>query len=156
MLRCIEQDVGNISYMHPNQKIKFKDWYMKIDPPMWMAADFECMNVLIHGNDNDNNNDDINKDNDIVHDNDNDDVTDKLFVNKPIAISYNIVKNPDYDNLKLEKDGYIKYFGEDCVEWFINEMLEIQTHKNAIEINLDTIPENYNIDNCCVSEKKLN
>ena len=26
---------------------------MKIDPPMWMAADFECMNVLINDNDND-------------------------------------------------------------------------------------------------------
>ena len=148
--------------MHPNQKIKFKDWYKKIDPPMRMAADFECMNVLINGNDNDNdnNNDDNNKDTDIVHVNDNDDVTDKLFVNKPIAISYNIIKNPDYDKLNLEKDGYIKYF-EDCVEWFINEMLEIETHKksyfkNAIEINLDTIQENYNIDNCWVCEKNLN
>ena len=64
MVRCIEQKVCNISYMHPNQKIKFNDWYMKIDPPMWIAADFECMNVPINDNDNDN-------------------VTDKLFVNKP-------------------------------------------------------------------------
>ena len=30
MLRCIEQKVSNISYMHPNQKLKFKDWYMEI------------------------------------------------------------------------------------------------------------------------------
>ena len=64
--------------MHPNQKIKFNDWYMKIDPPIWMAADFECMNVLINDNDNDN-----------------DHVTDKLIVNKPVAKGYNIVKNPD-------------------------------------------------------------
>ena len=78
---------------------------MKLDPPIWLAADFESMNVLI---------------NDI----DNDHVTDKLFVNKPVALGYKIVKNPDYENLNLEKVGYIKDFGEDCVEWFINEMLE--------------------------------
>ena len=59
--------------MHPNQKIKFSDCYMKIDPPVWIAADFECMNVLTHDNDNDN-----------VDDNDH--VTEKLFVNKPVAI----------------------------------------------------------------------
>ena len=112
---------------------------MKIDPPLWMAADFECMNVLIDDNDNDNDNDKVNV-------NDNDHVTDKLFVNKPVAIGYNIVKNRDYENLNLEKDGYIKYFGEDCVEWFINEIMEIEGYmknyfKNGIEINLDTIPD---------------
>ena len=115
--------------MLPNQKIKFKDWYMKIDPPMWIAADFECMNIPII-------------------DNDNDHVTDKLFINKPVAIGYNIVKNPEYENLSWEKDGYIKNFGKDCVEWFINEMLEIESYvntyfKNELEINLDTLPENY-------------
>ena len=66
-------------------------------------------------NDNDNNNDN-NNDNVNVNDHDNNGVTEKLFVNKPVAIGYNIVKNSDYDNLILEKDGYIKYFGEDCVE----------------------------------------
>ena len=93
--------------MHPNQKKKFIDWYMKIDPPMWIAAVFECMNIPI---------------------NDNDNVTDKLFVNKPVAIGYNIVKNLDYDNLNLAKDGYIKFFGEDCVERFVKEMLEIESY----------------------------
>ena len=139
MLRYIEEKVCNISYMQPNQKIKFNDWYMKIDPPMWIAADFECMNIPI--NDNDNNN-----------------VTDKLFVNKPVAIDFNLVKNPDYDNLNLEKDDYIKYFGEDCVEWFINEMLDIESYmkisfKNEFEINLDTIPENYDQTTCWLCEK---
>ena len=105
LLRCIEQKFFNLSYMHLNQKMKFSDWYVKIDPPMWAAADFECMNIPI---------------------NDNDHVTDKLYINKPNAIGYNIVKNLDYENLNLEKDGYFKYFGEDCVEWFINEMLEIE------------------------------
>ena len=141
MLRCIEQKVCNISYLHSNQKINFNDWYMNIDPPMWIAADFECMNIPFN-------------------DNDNNGVTDKLFINKLIAIGYNIVKNSDYDNLNLEKDGYVKYFGEDCVEWFINEMLEIESYmktyfKNEIEINLDTIPENYNQTTCWLCEKEF-
>ena len=127
--------------MHQNQKIKFKDWYMKIDPPMWIVANFECMNIPIN-------------------DDDNDHVTDKLFVNKPIAIGYNIVKHPDYDNLILEKDGYNKYFGEDCVEWFINEMMEIEAYmknyfKNEIEINLDTIPKSLDQTTCWLCEKEF-
>ena len=134
MLRCVEQKVCNISYMHPNQKKKFNEWYMKIDPSMWIAADFDCMNIPIIDNDNNN-------------------VTDKLFINNPVAIGYNIVKNPSSENLNLEKDGYIKYFGEDCVEWFINEMLEIESYmktyfKIEIEINFDTIPENYDQTTC--------
>ena len=95
--------------MHPNQKIKFNDWYMKIDPPMWIAAVFECMNLPI--NNNNNNNDNVN-----VNDHDNNGVTEKLFRNKPVAIGYNTVKNPDCDNIHLKKNGYIKYFGEDCVD----------------------------------------
>ena len=70
---------------------------MKTDPRIWIAAEFECMNIPI---------------------NDNNGVTDDVFVNKPVAIGYNIVKNCDYEDLNLKKDGYIKYFGEDCVQWF--------------------------------------
>ena len=62
--------------MHQNQKIKFNDWLMKIDPPMWMAADFECMKVPVECNNNN--------------------FMEKLFVNKPVAIGYNLVKNTDY------------------------------------------------------------
>ena len=94
MLRCIE--VCKISYMQLNQKMKFNDWYLKIDPPMWIAVDFECMNIPINNNKNNDDN---------VNDHGNNGVTDKLFVNKPVAISYNIVKNPGYENLNLEKDG---------------------------------------------------
>ena len=145
MLRCIEQKVCNISYMQPNQKIKFSDWFMKIDPPMWIAAGFECMNIPI----NDNNNDNVNNR-----------VRDKLFINKPLAIGYNIVKNSDYDNLNLEKDGYIKHFGEDCVEWFVNEMLEIESYmktyfKNELEINPDKKPENYDPATCWLCEREF-
>ena len=47
---------------------------------MWMAADFECMNVPIN-------------DNGTANDNkDNNDVTDKLFLSKPVAIGYNVDK----------------------------------------------------------------
>ena len=158
MLRCIEQKVCNISYMNPNQKIKFYDWYMKMDPPIWIAADFECMNLPIN-DDNNNKDDDNNDDNVNVNVHDNNGVTDKLFVNKPAAIGYNIVKNSVYDNLNLEKDVYIKYLGEACVEWFINEMLEIESYmkmyfKNELEINSDTMPENYNENNCWLCEKE--
>ena len=73
--------------MHPNQKIKFNDWYKKIVPPIWIAADFECMNIPINNYNNDDNKDDIVN----VNDHDNNGITDKLFVNKPVAIGYNIV-----------------------------------------------------------------
>ena len=157
MLRCIEQKVCNISYMQPNQTTKLKDWYMKIDPPMWIAADFECMNLPINDNNND---DDTNDDNVNVIDHNNNGVTDKLFVNKPVAIGYNIVKNLDYDNLNLEKDGYIKYFGEVCVDWFVNETLEIESYlktyfESELEINLDTIPKNYYQTTCWLCEKEF-
>ena len=141
MLRCIEQKVCNISYMHPNQKIKFNDWYVKIDPPMWIASDFECMNIPIV-------------------DNDSNHVTDRLFINKPVAIGYNVVKNPAYENLILEKDGYIKYFGEDCVDWFVNEMLEKDSYmktnfEKELEIILDTIPKNYDQTTCWLCKKEF-
>ena len=132
---------------------------MKINPPKWSAPDFECMNVLINVNDKDNDIKIHDNNNDNANVNDNDGVTDKLFIHKPVAIGYFIVKNPNYDNLNLEKDDYSKYFGEDCVEWFINEILEIETQmknyfKNEIEINFDTIPENYNTNNCSLCEKR--
>ena len=77
--------------MHPNQKTKFIDCYMKMDPPMWIAANFEYMKVPVYSTNNN--------------------FMDKLFVNKPVAIGFNVVKNPDYENLNLEKGCFIKYFG---------------------------------------------
>ena len=60
--------------------MKIKDWYKKKDPPMWVAADFECMNVLFKST----------SENDVrnakcmqrVHD----DLLEKLFPNEPVAI----------------------------------------------------------------------
>ena len=48
---------------------------MKKDPPMRMAAEVECLKVPLHSK----------KSN----------FMDKLFVNKPVAIGYNTVQNPD-------------------------------------------------------------
>ena len=83
MLRCIEQKNCNISYMHPNQNMKFNDWCEKIDPPMWIAAKSDCMNLPLKSL----------KDNDSME---------KLFVIKPVAIGHFSVKNPVYDPLDLE------------------------------------------------------
>ena len=83
MLRCIEQEFCNKSFTHPNQKINVNYRYMKIDPPKWTAADFGWMIVLVSDNEHDNDTDNEN------NDNTNDSVTDKLFVNKPIAIGFN-------------------------------------------------------------------
>ena len=100
---------------------------MKRDPPMWIAAGFEFMNTPVESNSNI--------------------FTDNLLVKKPVVLGYNKVKNPDYVNLNLKNDGFINYFGEDCVEWFLNEMLEIEVFikknfKSEIKTNLVTIPQN--------------
>ena len=42
-LRCIKKEVRSTSCRHPNQKTKYIDWHVKKDPPMWIAADFECL-----------------------------------------------------------------------------------------------------------------
>ena len=79
---------------------------------MWITADIGCLNVPV---------DSASK---------NDNFMEKLFVNEPFALGYNSVKNLQY--LKTEKHEYIKFFGEDCVEWFINETLEMKTYKERI------------------------
>ena len=125
MFRSFEQEICNTSYMQPNHKIIFFDWYMKIDPPMWNTVVFECMNVPLES--------------------DNGNVSrEKLFLSKSVAIGCNIIKNPDYDNLNLGKKVTNKNCGEDRVEWFMNDMLEMEAYmkkffKNDSERNPDTI-----------------
>ena len=46
MSRCIEQEICKTSCMNTNKKIKFKDWYMKRDQPIWIEVEFEFMNIL--------------------------------------------------------------------------------------------------------------
>ena len=57
--------------MFLNKKIKINDWYMKMDPPKSIEADFDCMTFSI------------------------DDPQHKiLFINEPVALRYDIVKMP--------------------------------------------------------------
>ena len=57
--------------MNPDEKIKFDYWFLKLDPPMWIDADFECMIIPV------------------------DDPHQKaLIVNKLVGVSYNISKEP--------------------------------------------------------------
>ena len=101
---------------------------MKTDPPMWIAAKFKGMSIPVDDNQGNSNK--------------------KLFLSKPVAVGYGIVKNPQYDNGNLGKEGYHNFSVEDCFERFINEMLEIETNmynnfKNIIDIIPETIPKNY-------------
>ena len=79
-----------------------------------------------------------------------DDAKEKLMsINKPVAVAYNRIKNPYYENLKLEKHGF-----SDCVGRFVNEMLEIETYlkhyfENEIELKSNTIPNNYKEKSSC-------
>ena len=50
---------------------------MKRDPPMWREADLECVNISVDG----------------PHQT-------TLNMNKPIGVSYNMIENPYYENLK--------------------------------------------------------
>ena len=57
-----------------------------------------------------------------------------------------MVYNPYYNKLKLEKNVYNDYFGEDCDELFVYEASEFETHlklyfENEIENKYDTIVE---------------
>ena len=122
-------------------KDKLIDWFMKRDPPMKITADFEFMNrPLESANENDS--------------------MKKLFVNKPVAIGYNMLKSSGYDNIILEKDWHIRYCGEECVEWFINEMLEIGTYmkkffENDMKLKPDTLNA-YVAKKCWLCEKENN
>ena len=64
---------------------------------MGIVADFECKNVPMR----------------IIDSTSENDFMKKLSVNKPVAIRYYLVKNPDYDLLIIEKEGYFKYFVKD-------------------------------------------
>ena len=74
MLRCKEEEVCNRSDMPVNTKVKVKAWFMKKDPPVWIAADFECMNIAA-----------VKFASDIF--------MEKVFKNKPLALDYKITKN---------------------------------------------------------------
>ena len=49
MAKCIKQGPCNKYLMHPNQRIKFTDWYMKRERQERRAAGFECINSRSYG-----------------------------------------------------------------------------------------------------------
>ena len=85
---------------------------MKKIPPMWIAVDVQCMNVLLEAASES-------------------DSMEKSFVSKSVGLDDYIIKNPD-DYLNLEKDVYYKKLSEDYVDWFVNETLESETYMKQI------------------------
>ena len=49
----------------------------------------------------------------------------------------NVERYSEYHNLKLGIQSYPKIFREDCVEWFINEMLKMETYMKNYFKNSD-------------------
>ena len=74
---------------------------MKIDPPMWIAAVFECINVPVEFT----SHKEVCDVNSWQNQNS---FMEKLFVNKIIGKGYNTVKTFLIDNLNIEKEGYTK------------------------------------------------
>ena len=69
---------------------------MKIDTSLWIAVDFECTNPPADDADSRSH----------AGPTKNQDISNEEFsVNKQFAIDYNIIKNPYYNNLKLEKES---------------------------------------------------
>ena len=103
---------------------------MKTDPPNWITADFACWNISKNGPQ-----------------------RKTLFKNKPKGVAYNKLKKLNYEHLKLEKHGHSKFFGEDCVEWFVKEMLGIETYmkhyfEKKINLKPNTIANNIEKHSC--------
>ena len=98
---------------------------MKINLPMWITANFECIDVPLESANENDSMENGNKDRCRS--------ANKMFVNKPVAVGYNSLKSSDHGNLNLGKEGYNKYFVEDCIEWFINDMMDstLQSSTNA-------------------------
>ena len=113
MSKVLEQEVCNISYVHPKSEDKIIHWYKNITAPMWIAAHVECMNVLLEA----------------ASENDS---MEKSFLSKHVGIDLYIIKNPDDNYLNLGKSGYYKHFSEGCVDWFVNKMFEIETYTREI------------------------
>ena len=106
--------------MHPNQKKKFDDCFVELDTPLRITVKFEHMNVLVrNGN---------YQPSPLMESENGSDSIEKLFVKKLAGIFSNLLKNPGYDKLSLGKEGYNKDSGEDCVERFQKEMLEIEAY----------------------------
>ena len=93
--RCQKQQPTNITFSWKD-RLKFKDYHMKVPVPIRVYADFECINQPTD-----------------------DPIKSKvLFIQIPIAVGFYLIS--PFGN------QYYSYFGEDCVTWFVNEMLTLE------------------------------
>ena len=106
--RCQKQQLTIITFSWKDH-LKFEDYHMKVPVPIWVYADFECINQPT---------DDTKGDPKV------------LFKQIPIAIGFYLIS--PFGN------KYYSYFGVDCTEgqqsavsWFVSEMLTLE--KNASE-----------------------
>ena len=97
LLKCIEQEFCKESYMPPNWKTTHIGWYLKVDLPLWIAADFECSNVLYA----------ICRQNMIAPV---ESTIEKLFVSKPLAKVCSILEKIYYENSNWEKKWIYQVF----------------------------------------------
>ena len=128
--RCMELEIYSKSYVNLDNKIKSYFWFVKKDSKLWIAADFECINIAT------------------------DDPQQKAeFVSKPTGVDYKTVKNPCYENLKLGENGYNKKLGRELADWFVNEMLKKRLIEAFLEQKIETISDTMR--DCVYDENRI-
>ena len=110
--RCRKQQSTNITFSWKDH-LKFEDYHMNVPVPIRVYADFECINQPTD---------------------DREAVSKVLFKQIPIAVGFYLI-SPIGAPFEYE---YYSYFGVDCVEWFVNEMLTLENiASNFFETNLE-------------------
>ena len=110
--RCQKQQPTNITFSWKDH-LKFEDYHMKVPVPIRVYADFECINQPTD---------------------DHEAAPKVLFKQIPIAVGFYLI-SPFGEPSGNE---YYSYFGVDCVEWFVNEMLTLENiASNFFEPNLE-------------------
>ena len=102
--RCQKQQPSNITFSWKDH-LKFGDYHMKVPVPIRVYADFECINQPT---------DDPKGDREAALAI----VPKVLFKQIPIAVGFHLIS--------AFGNQYYSYFGEDCVTWFVNEMLTLE------------------------------
>ena len=109
---CQKQQPTNITFSWKDH-LKFEDYHMKVPVPIKVYADFECINQPTD---------------------DREAAFKVLFKQVPIAVGFYLISpfGAPFGN------EYYSYFGVDCVEWFVNEMLTLENiASNYFETKLE-------------------
>ena len=109
--RCIYQKPTNITFSNKSN-LEFEDHYMKINLPIRIYADFECLNIK--GNDPDN--------------------PKIIYKQVPITVGFYLIS-------PWENEIYT-YQGTDCVQWFVRQILTLEKDasnyfKNNIPLKIE-------------------